>query len=109
MTLFKIGLGAERAGLRTRCNQSPAIMGAWPVARQELSDQESPGASDVLRLVVKLPSPSVNIRHRPLAFAVIVTQLSLGNGSPLRLRPPNNSRFFAVEDQNQGGAGPPMI
>jgi hypothetical protein len=37
---FKIGLGAERAGLRTRCNQSPAIMRAKLMAGQELPDQE---------------------------------------------------------------------
>ncbi len=40
--LFKIGLGAERAGLHTRCNESPAIMRAKPVARQELPDQPVP-------------------------------------------------------------------
>src|SRR5215471_19538894 len=28
---FKIGLGAERAGLHTRCQESPAIMRAKPV------------------------------------------------------------------------------
>ena len=39
MALFKIGLGAERAGLHTRCNESPPIMRAKPVARQELPDQ----------------------------------------------------------------------
>src|SRR5215468_1538441 len=36
---FKIGLGAERAGLHTRCNESPAIMRAKSVAGKRLSDQ----------------------------------------------------------------------
>jgi hypothetical protein len=36
---FKIGLGAERAGLHTRCNESPAIMRAKRVAGKRLPDQ----------------------------------------------------------------------
>src|SRR5258708_36241261 len=36
---FKIGLGAERAGLHTRCNESPAIMHAKIAAGKRLSDQ----------------------------------------------------------------------
>lgn len=36
---FKIGLGAERAGLRTRCKQSPVIMRAKPAAGKRLPDQ----------------------------------------------------------------------
>jgi hypothetical protein len=37
--------------------------------------RESPHASDVLRLVVELPLPSVNVHRRPLEVATIVTQL----------------------------------
>jgi hypothetical protein len=36
---FKIGLGVERAGLHTRCNESPAIMRAKPVVGKRLPDQ----------------------------------------------------------------------
>jgi len=36
---------------------------------------ESSRASDVLRLIVELPLPSVTVRRRPLAVAAIVTQL----------------------------------
>jgi hypothetical protein len=42
---FKIGLGAERAGLHIRCNQSPAIMRAKLAAGQELPDQGSSARS----------------------------------------------------------------
>ncbi len=38
---FKIGLDAERAGLHTRCNESPAIMRAKLTAGKRLSDQRS--------------------------------------------------------------------
>src|SRR6266568_8026666 len=47
---FKIGLGAERAGLDTRCNESPAILRAEPVAGKRLPDQTGPGrAPDAAR------------------------------------------------------------
>src|SRR6266568_1318601 len=36
---FKIGLGAERAGLHTRCDESPATMRAKRVAGKRLPDQ----------------------------------------------------------------------
>ena len=72
---FKIGLGADRAGLDTRCNQSPAIMHAKPVAGKRLPDQESSRLSDLLRLAHQLLVPSVCVRHRPLAVTTIVTQL----------------------------------
>ena len=41
---FKIGLDAERAGLHTRCNESPAMMRAKPAAGKRLSDQGSDSA-----------------------------------------------------------------
>jgi len=37
---FKIGLGAERAGLYTRCNGSPAMMRAKSVAGKRLPDHQ---------------------------------------------------------------------
>ena len=37
--LFKIGLGAEKAGLYTRCNESHAMMRAKSMVGKRLSDQ----------------------------------------------------------------------
>jgi len=49
--------------------------------------QESSGASDVLRPVLGLLLPSVNVRRRPLTAAAIVTQLALDipAGRPFRV------------------------
>ena|SRR5690348_8989457 len=52
----------------------------WQRATEDLNHrplpyQESSHASDVLRLVVELSVPSVNVHRRPLAVATIVTQL----------------------------------
>ncbi len=68
MALFKIGLGAERAGLHTRCNESPAIMRAKSVARQELPDQTPPN-------VVVAALHSRQIRETPSRHS-----LTLGDG-----------------------------
>ena len=45
--------------------------------------QESSRASDVLRLIVELPLPSVNVHRRPLVVAAIVTQLVTRRGYAL--------------------------
>jgi hypothetical protein len=52
-----------------------------PTAPHRTSYQESSHASDLLGLVVELPSTSVHVRRGPLAVAVIVT--------PLVTRPPD--------------------
>ena len=51
-----------------------------PTSRRERADdffliREACTASDVLRQVVQLPLPSVNVHRRPLAVAAVVTQL----------------------------------
>src|SRR6266568_9278832 len=60
---FKIGLGAERAGLHTRCNESPAIMRAKRVAGKRLPDQAPavglPGSRAPASRLAALPSSRV--------------------------------------------------